>query len=301
MSRRTRERKLREEAERAAEKKRHRRTAPLRLLKRLAKVLIGGVFVGYLGMATPMAWNWYMTKVTRLADVSRVDSIARADLQRPNPDPDDLRIWLSRRPISDGEQLMKRLEPYIGQMSGQTFLLYAGWEANAGKIDDAVFWRQYARFRIRYDVLRCGSYDAVETVAKIMNDLPQEDVKKRMMETPQNLPKEIKQVLDFDRAHPPVNDPAQFCAALAKLEEFRDRIKIKMVSPSQWPIIYSTLRGVTYLEMLKIENEQKSDAAATPPGGNTAPDSPPKAAPCPASGKLPGGRPCAGAGKPAKR
>lgn len=297
MSRRTRERKEREEAEQAEERRRNVRRIPLRLLQRLFRAAVAIVFVTYIAMTGDMTWNWFMTKITRLQSIDSVAKVARDDLSGPDPDPEALRNWLARRPMSEGEELMKRLEPFVGQMSGMTFILYASWEVNAGKIDEAVFWRQYARYRIRYDVLRCGSYNAIGLMTDIINRLPQASIKERMMETPENLPAELRRVLDYDEKHPPLNNPAQFCKALTKFEAFKSKTNIIMTSPEDWTGIHTTLRGITFMEMRHMEEEQRKDKAKE--NGDKTPAVPQEPAPCPKSGKLKNGKPCK-AKEPAK-
>lgn len=262
MSQKARERKRleRERLEREArEKLGFRGTWEYRTLKWIFKFFIASAFLFYAGLCASLSWTWFQTKYVRLYPVEKVVDIAKKELLNPDGDPDALRTWVAMRPTSDGETLMKLLDPYIEKMSGMTFIVYGSWMADRGRMEDAIFWRQYARFRIRFDALRCGSHDAPGLVTQILKEFPQPAIKSYMQDHPELQTKILRKVLDFDAKHLPSNDPTQFCKALVAGEEFRSSIKIIMQPLSEWIPIHDTLRGISYYEILHMESRKKGE------------------------------------------
>lgn len=260
MSQKARERKRQERERLAREAKTKlgfRGTWEYRTLRWLFRFFIGAAFLFYFGLTTSLTWTWFQTKYVRLYPVEKAAELAQEKLLGPNPDPESLRSWIAMRPSSDGAALMKLLDQYIEWMSGMTFVVYGSWMTDQGKMDEAVFWRQYARFRIRYDALRCGSHDAPALVTEILNQFPQPAIKAHIQEHPELQSKILRQVLDFDAKHPPLNDPTEFCKALVAGEEYRDQIKVKMQPKTEWPAIHDTLRGISYYEILHMEEDVK--------------------------------------------
>ncbi len=294
MSRRTRERKLREQQENAIKKREARKHWKLRLGKRALMAIATFFLVCYVAFAGRMTWSWFATKWVRLTPVSEVGEVAKKHLLAMPPTPEELRIWLSNRPESEGEQVMKALEPWVPKMSGMTFLLYARWEDYAGKPEEALFWRQYARFRIRFDALRCGSYDAIGMMADILKFVPPAPPDELVLETPANLPKVLRRILQYDSEHPAENNPQEFCRALTSAQEFRDKMKVTMEPPSGWEGIRRTLRGITTYEIMHMEanlKEKDAEAPALSPD-NKSVEEPPAASACPKSGRTKDGKPC---------
>jgi hypothetical protein len=276
MSQKARERKRleRERLEREARQKLGwRGTWEYRTLKGLVKLVVACAFIFYAVLGASLTWTWLHTKYVRLQPLEKAVDIAKKELLRPGGDPDVLRSWIAMRPSSDGAALSQLLEPYVPWMSGATFVVYASWMADRGKMEEAVFWRQYAFFRARYDALRCGSHDAPKLVTKIMKDFPQQAVNEYMRTQPPSLQAKIlRRVLEFDSRHPPLNDPEKFCKAIVAGEEFRNELKIEMLPKSEWTGVHDTLRGISYYQIVHMEEEEKkagkSDGAAADRVGN---------------------------------
>lgn len=256
MSRKTRERKQREMAE-AKEKKRFVNRWEFRAMRNVSRVIAYLFLLAYLGLAGSLTWTWIQHKWVRSQPIERAIEVAQESLYSSPQDAEKLRKWLAMRPYSEGEKLIKMMEPFAGRMSGMTFLVYSGWLVHENKMDDATFWRQYARFRIRYDAVRCGSYDAVDLLNEILGDVPQPAIQQYMAQHPNDLPKMLLRVLEYDKNHPAENNPAQFCEDLTKSEEFRTSTKVIMTKPEEWPGIYGSLRGTTKAEILGMILEQK--------------------------------------------
>lgn len=262
MSQKARERKRLERERLAREAKTKlgfRGTWEYRTLRFLFKFFIASALLFYLGLGGSLTWTWLHTKYVRLQPVEKAAEIAQK-LLKPGGDPEYLRSWVAMRPTTDGDALMKLLDPYIEWMNGMTFIVYGSWMADQGKMEEAVFWRQYARFRIRFDALRCGSHDAPSLVTRIMNQFPQPAIRAYMQDHPELQTKILRQVLDFDAKHLPVNDPTEFCKALVAGEEYRYKMQVEMQPRHEWRPIHDTLRGVSYYEILHMEEEAKEEA-----------------------------------------
>ncbi|TAL38614.1 MAG: hypothetical protein EPN97_03710 [Alphaproteobacteria bacterium] len=270
MSQKARERKRRERERlerEAREKLGFRGSWEYRAIKWLFKFFIACAFILYAGMGSSLTWTWLQTKYVRMQPPERAVDIAKKELLKPDGDPEILRAWLAMRPSSDGAALRQLLEPYVEWMSGATFVVYSTWMVDQGKMEEAAFWRQYALFRTRYDALRCGSADAPKLITKIMKDFPQHSINEYMQAHPELHTKILRQVLDFDAKHPPLNDPTKFCKAIVAGEEFRNEIKVEMQPRSEWTGIHDTLRGVSYYGILHIEEMKKAGKEGGTPAG----------------------------------
>lgn len=203
-------------------------------------------FIAYLAFFTNSAWQWAVTKWVRHQPLAAVMDIDRAE-------PGAVTRWIARRPASDRAGIMKLLEPDAGNIPPSAFMLFSRWREDAGDMPDALFWRQYALYRFRFDALRCGSPEATKKLSGWTALYPHADVQQYLEENPAMLPKSIQRVLDFDQSHPADNSPAETCDMIT----LNDDLKFQLVSPENWPEIRKTLRRVTAFELKKIQAGEK--------------------------------------------
>jgi hypothetical protein len=294
MSRRTRERKIRERREREVEKLEARQHWKKRLGHRAVVMLTTFLMIWYVTLAGRLTFEWFSAKWVRLTPVGQIDAVARSFLVSLPPRPEEFRTWLAYRPSSEGDYIIKTLTPWSSKLSGMTFLIFARWEEFNNRPEEAAFWREYARFRIRDDALRCGSYDAIGLMGDILKLVPPTPVGEQQYMTPETLPKLLRRILDFDTLHPPQNYPLEFCHALTATQEFHDKMKFKMEPPSGWEDIHRELRSVTLMEVMHLEAINAQKNGDKPANGKS--DKPETPKPCPKSGpksdKTADGNPC---------
>lgn len=205
----------------------------------IARMLAVVLFIGYLASTWRTAAGWVQLKWVRSQSVAETSSIAEQYLSINKPD--KLLEWISLRPAEDRDTIMKQLEPLSGRIGSGVFLLYSKWQMEAGDTEKAVFWRQYALYRLRYDALRCGSPDSAKSMQGLLALFPDTKVQGYINAHPDIVRKSVRQVLDYDARWPAENNPVDICPSLTKLEGG----SFKMVPREHWAAIRHTLRFVT--------------------------------------------------------
>jgi hypothetical protein len=205
------------------------------------------LFLAYLAVTGPSALSWGELKWVRFQPLEQITQVAERSIKR---DPQDLVKWVSMRPSYERKQIMEKLEPYSGQISSGMFLIYSHWMMDSGQEKEAIFWRQYGRYRLRYDALRCGSPQSTKTWRDFC-PLPDRGVQEAIAKDPSIVKISLQRVLDFDAKYPADNNPIDICPTIQKL----DGGKFAMVKREDWRTIRHTLRLMT--EYAPRENGRK--------------------------------------------
>lgn len=200
-------------------------------------------FISYLSFAGPSAWGWGWATYYKSQSLSALDSMVQSTINRP--DQSDLLIWVRMRPEHEHEQIIEKLTPYSGQLDPFIFMTFSKWTARAMNVEASLFWHFYARYRIRFDALRCGAPDSVKTVEGIMSFMPDKHIKFALQTSPDLLPLLLQQVLDHDAKYPAGNNPVRICSVVQKLEGKTFRT----VNPEVWPRIRHNLRIATEINI----------------------------------------------------
>lgn len=209
----------------------------LRFVLKAAGVLF---FLAYVAITAGGAWTWGQMKWIRTYPVTTVTDIAEKYLHQQSA-PEKLTLWISLRESKDLDFIIEKLEPYAGEMASSAFFVYTQRMTALGKIEDAVFWTQYARFRSRFDALRCGSPNAVKLMTKLMDAVPNDKVQGMLDQTPKLMEKSIRAVLAFDRKHPAQNDPSDICKTLQRIEG----VESPRLPKEEWETVRHTLHVAT--------------------------------------------------------
>lgn len=203
------------------------------------------LFIGYLCATTPSAWQWGQVKWVRAQSLDTLTAVAEKSIAG---DPRNLIRWLEARPSYEHAIIMEKLEPYSGKISSAIFLLYSRWTLDLGQEEEAVFWRQYGRYRLRYDALRCGAPESSKNMSGVLSIFPDSGVQKIIEKNPSIIRTSLKRVLDFDAKHPAENNPIDICPTIQKM----DGGGFEMVERKYWASIRHTLRMVTEYAIEKM-------------------------------------------------
>jgi hypothetical protein len=211
----------------------------IRSLLWIGRFFLASAFLLYLLLAAPAAWTWAQTEWVRRHEVAELENVIKKSLE----DGKISRVskWISMRPLAETEEISHLIEPHSGELESFLFAELAGRYTKLGDMEKAAFWYQYVRFRVRFDTLRCGSPDSVETMAAIFSLFPNEEVRKAFEADPDLVKRSVKQVLDFDALHPANNDPADTCGPLNDMGGTR----YVMLEKNKWKDVRFTLRWVT--------------------------------------------------------
>ena len=164
-------------------------------------------------------------------------------------------------PVDQTQNVIKALAPYTGTLSNNFFMMFSRRSFKQGKIADGVFWAEYVRYRIRFDALRCtalGLEDSSDAIAKFYTSSA---TNRALAHDPSLLRKSIRRVLAWDKKHPAMNDPTDFCAALARM----NHVETKVLDKKGWEEERRLLHKATQ-EFLDTPAGQKPDYMKPPKG-----------------------------------
>lgn len=242
---------------------------------RIAAVLF---FLAYLMITLPFAWSWANVIWTRHYPPEKVTEVAQRWLVEEEA-PERLRGWLGMRRASEADIILPLLEEHIGKLEGLTFIIFSDWMLQQGRMDEALFWRQYARFRIHYDVIRCGSREATELVNDVLNAFSRPDIQRMLEQRPALIVSSLKETLAYDRKHPVENDPVAFCRTIVGASAADRSVRRVMLPRHTWPEHYQTLRIMTRLLIKRLEEEAAAAVKPEAPKNGGGTPKPGKAAP----------------------
>lgn len=219
----------------------------VRFVLKTAGVLL---FLAYLILTGGSAWTWMKAKWVRLQPVEAAAAVAENYLRR-KPDPEKLATWIKLRPLTETDTLIKELDSYAAEMPPAAFFAYSKKLSAMGRMDEALFWSQYARFRLRFDTLRCGSREAIDTMANILDQLPDRRLQAFLDSRPELEPQSLRQVLDYDEKHPARNDPADLCKTLNRMS----RENITPPPSEEWDSIRKNFRFAAEVHLQEMRSK----------------------------------------------
>lgn len=226
-------------------------------------------FISYLALSLPLAWQWGWSAYYKSQPLSHLDTLIAEELN--NPDQSQFMSWVHLRPEHEHDQIQAKLEPLSAKLDPFFFLLFSQWSAKKLDIEKTVFWHFYARYRLRFDALRCGAPDSVQNVDGIMALMPEGHITSTVQRWPHLIPMSIHDVLEFDAKYPANNNPSRICRIVYEIEGNN----YTLVKQTEWQQIRHTLRSRTELSLnemmrdLQQRQQQQKDQPATPDKENT--------------------------------
>jgi len=155
--------------------------------------------------------------------------------------PGDVAAWARFRPLAETAGLIEIIKPESGSLGPDIFFELSRRELLQNHPEEALFWSQLARYRLRYDILRCGAAKSSQTLEKILGAFASPKIQDILQQHPDLVKKSVRRVLDFDAKYPARNSPAVICGLAGKL----NRSDAPPVPEEQWGDIRHTLRAVT--------------------------------------------------------
>jgi len=150
----------------------------------------------------------------------------------------ELPAWVRLRPLSDTPALIEVVTPRAGRVGPDLFIELARRQVQLKNTEEGLFWMQLAKYRLRYDILRCGQPGMIEKIDMLLAALAPKDILSLLGEKPELFKVSIRRVLEFDAQYPPTASPDHICQAIARLNE----AKVIPVPASEWEWIRNSLR-----------------------------------------------------------
>lgn len=151
----------------------------------------------------------------RQQDISFLATVIKKSVDARKPEA--VTKWVSFRPLEETAALITAITPKSGKLGPDIFFELFRRKLQQNKAEEALFWLQLARFRLRYDTLRCGAGGQTEFLDKILRMASSEKINTLLQENPALVRKSIRQVMDFDARHPADNHPSFICDMIAKI------------------------------------------------------------------------------------
>jgi hypothetical protein len=203
------------------------------------RAILAVTFAFYLCLSAKGAWTWTQVKFVRLQDVSQMPRVLSQSFARG--DAAWAESWITYRPLSDSGAMMKRLDPYTPAFSPFVFFNLARRARYLGDAGETRFWSMLARYRLRYDILRCGGADTAEDVAMLTRVFSSLDPGFSESIPPGDEVAAVRRVLDFDAQYPAADDPDKICRILGLLRQKN----FTPVPQDRWDAIRFGLRHAT--------------------------------------------------------
>jgi hypothetical protein len=193
------------------------KTFDWKFMPRLAlKILVICVFLLYIIFGTTATFALYKKKMYSEQDIKSLYTVISTATESGNPMA--VAIWLNARPLEETDKLVQMITPKSAVLDFSTFFEIFRRELRLGRPEEALFWLQLGRFRVRYDILRCGADpDKVKNIDQILNVMPSQTIDTLLEEHPEDLKKSLQQVLDFDAKYPAHDNPVRICKAIGIL------------------------------------------------------------------------------------
>lgn len=232
----------------------------------ILKFFLYSVLLLYIAFTLPAATNWVKQQwmAFDIPPEQRIDFITQ-ETEKGNKI--DALLLMQIVPLDRNEELFTALEPLAPTLPNSYFFTFSGRAFKAGNLEEGVFWEQYARWRIRYDALRCKGVDMVDVSNRIADiGGANKYFNYAIRKNPDLVKQSIQRVLDFDAQYPPANNPSETCKAYAKVIQHSSS---EIVEKENWERVRETLRGTTENFLLGIdpvtgEKTETSDAQDNP-------------------------------------
>jgi hypothetical protein len=208
------------------------------------------IMLGYVLIGLSSSWTLYKMEMNNRQSIDALGGVIQAALEEGRPG--DVAAWVHFRPLAETAALIEMVTPESGKLGSDIFFEFSSRQMRLGQAEDALFWSQLARYRLRYDALRCGAPEAVEALDSILQLFSSPKIQDVLQQRPELLKKSIRQVLDFDAKYPAGNSPASLCGGINKLA----KSKAPPIPKEQWEHIRQTLRSVSEKALKEMDGKR---------------------------------------------
>lgn len=167
--------------------------------------------------------------------------------------PESITEWVRFRPMEETDALITALKPASGKMGPDIFFELFRRKLQQDKTEDALFWLQLARFRLRYDTLRCGDGAHTAFLDGVLKAASSQKIETLLLKDPSLVKKSVRQVMDFDARYPADNDPSLICNMIEKIS----RGSASPLPRKKWTPLRTELHSSTEAALKKMDGKQK--------------------------------------------
>ncbi len=218
-----------------------------RILKFLVKWGSIALFAVYLVAGLTAAIHVGRLEKNRLDSVAALPGIIRDAVDDGHPEA--VAQWISMRPAAETKAIIDIVTPNSGALEAGTFFALSIRTLRTGTREDALFWLQLARYRLRFDTLRCRAGAMPNAFDGLLAAMTPPAITTLLTDHPDLEKKSVQRVMDFDTKYPAANSPDQTCRILSHLS----RSKPDPLPQSQWEDVRLLLRHMTESALKKMK------------------------------------------------
>ena len=184
-----------------------------RILLLPLRILVAVLLVAYVLIGMDAARAVYKRFIYGGQDISSLDT--NLDTAAQSGDYSIVLDWVRSRPLAETDKLIAIISPKSAPLGADIFFELFRRERVLDHPEEALFWMQMGRFRLIYDIIRCGGEaEDVKVFAPAFAHMHSEATDNFLRAHPEALKKTAQRVLDFDTKYPAHNDPAYTCKAV---------------------------------------------------------------------------------------
>lgn len=218
----------------------------------LIRGVVAVIVVFYLLFALPSIYPWAEREWARLQPREHFEVLLN-NAQKTGDYKYALK-WLNYRRTEDSDYFISVIEDKSSDLPALFFGYNARHFAQRQDDDNMLFWMMFSRYRLRYDILRCGNPEMIEKVNMVFALLSKlqnmdNDKFEQLQQDKSKLKKSIEQVLAFDAKRPARNHPRTTCETFAHLND----LKTMPVPQEEWADVRHTLRIVTESSLRRMD------------------------------------------------
>lgn len=209
----------------------------------ILRAMLAIVVVMYLLLTAPAAWSWLQAVSVRALPAENFARVLETAIATDDFAP--VQRWITYRPRSERADHAAVLEARIEDIPAPLVAVIVEASRARGAAEATRFWLMMARYRLRFDVLRCGQPDLIDALKQaqmmatalphLRNELAAIDSDRA------GTIRLLQQVLDYDAKYPARNSPAFTCTLMQGLSAS----DTNLTPPDTWATTRHTLRLVT--------------------------------------------------------
>lgn len=215
--------------------------------KWIAKACLVVTIYFYLVGAFGRTYTWAEIKWMRSTPFSQIDAIIE-DAKKDN-DFSYAYKWVRARPFDDTAGVMAAVERHAEILPSIFFFEQARRVRDTASPDDHAFWALYARYRLQYDLIRCGDPDMIDGMQIMLRgSLADDKAVMAVLEDQKRLKKTLERIVAYDAEKPARNNPMTVCKMVGHSRKYE-------VPPVEaWTMIRHNLIAATTAGINKMES-----------------------------------------------
>lgn len=209
-------------------------------MKRILKLILKGaavfLLVTYVLMGLSYAIRVAKIEINRQQSLSTLQNVIREAVDSNKPQ--DVATWIRMRPVTETEAITDIIIPNSGALEAGTFITLSLRNLRIDKPEDALFWLQMARYRMRFDALRCQAGAAAPSYEALLAAMTPAQIDRLLVKHPELVKKSVQRVMDFDAKYPAANAPDYTCKMLGDIA----RHPLAPIPREKWEAVRKSLR-----------------------------------------------------------